>query len=151
MFIVLFVLILSVFVIGIIEFVIVGLVLIIVQDLGVILFFVGFLVSLYVLGVVVGVFVFIVLMGCWNWKWVLLFLMSLFIVGNLFVWMVLNYVLFMIVCILIGFVYGVFFLIGLIIVISLVLKDKEVSVIVIMFIGLMVVLVIGVLLGMFIG
>lgn len=55
------------------------------------------------------------------------------------------------VCILIGLVYGVFFFIGLIIVIGLVVKEKEVSVIVIMFMGLIVVLVIGVFLGIWIG
>lgn len=55
------------------------------------------------------------------------------------------------VCIFIGFVYGVFFLIGFIIVISLVVKEKEVSVIVIMFIGFIVVLVIGVFFGIWIG
>lgn len=86
MFIVLFVLMLSVFVIGIIEFVIVGFVFIIVIDFGVMLLSVGLLVSLYVVGVVVGVLVFIVFMGKWNRKYVLFSLMVLFVVGNIFVW-----------------------------------------------------------------
>lgn len=62
-----------------------------------------------------------------------------------------GYELLIVVCIFIGFVYGVFFLVGLIIVIMFVLKDKVVSVIVMMFSGMIVVFVVGILFGIFIG
>ena len=147
----LFALTLSAFAIGTTEFVIVGLVPTIAQDLGVTLPSAGLLVSLYALGVAVGAPVLTALTGRWNRKWVLLSLMSLFIVGNLLAWMAPNYASLMTARILTGLAHGVFFSIGSTIATSLVSKDKEASAIAIMFTGLTVALVTGVPLGTFIG
>lgn len=147
----LFALTLSAFAIGTTEFVIVGLVPTIAQDLGVTLPSAGLLVSLYALGVSVGAPVLTALTGRWNRKWVLLSLMSLFIVGNVLAWMAPNYASLMTARILTGLAHGVFFSIGSTIATSLVSKDKEASAIAIMFTGLTVALVTGVPLGTFIG
>lgn len=147
----LFALTLSAFAIGTTEFVIVGLVPTIAQDLGVPLPSAGLLVSLYALGVAVGAPVLTALTGRWNRKWVLLSLMSLFIVGNVLAWVAPNYASLMTARILTGLAHGVFFSIGSTIATSLVSKDKEASAIAIMFTGLTVALVTGVPLGTFIG
>lgn len=147
----LFALTLSAFAIGTTEFVIVGLVPTIAQDLGVNLPSAGLLVSLYALGVAVGAPVLTALTGRWNRKWVLLSLMSLFIIGNVLAWMAPNYASLMTARTLTGLAHGVFFSIGSTIATSLVLKDKEASAIAIMFTGLTVALVTGVPLGTFIG
>ncbi|MBW3196312.1 MFS transporter [Marinobacter nauticus] len=147
----LFALTLSAFAIGTTEFVIVGLVPTIAQDLGVTLPSAGLLISLYALGVAVGAPVLTALTGRWNRKWVLLSLMSLFIIGNVLAWMAPNYASLMTARILTGLAHGVFFSIGSTIATSLVSKDKEASAIAIMFTGLTVALVTGVPLGTFIG
>ncbi|UDL07047.1 MFS transporter [Marinobacter sp. CA1] len=147
----LFALTLSAFAIGTTEFVIVGLVPTIAQDLGVNLPSAGLLVSLYALGVAVGAPVLTALTGRWNRKLVLLSLMSLFIVGNLLAWLAPNYGSLITARILTGLAHGVFFSIGSTIATSLVPKEKEASAIAIMFTGLTVALVTGVPLGTFIG
>lgn len=147
----LFALTLSAFAIGTTEFVIVGLVPTIAQDLGVTLPSAGLLISLYALGVAVGAPVLTALTGRWNRKWVLLSLMSLFIIGNVLAWMAPNYASLMTARILTGLAHGVFFSIGSTIATSLVSKDKEASAIAFMFTGLTVALVTGVPLGTFIG
>lgn len=147
----LFALTLSAFAIGTTEFVIVGLVPTIAQDLGVTLPSAGLLVSLYALGVAVGAPVLTALTGRWNRKLVLLSLMSLFIIGNLLAWMAPNYGSLITARILTGLAHGVFFSIGSTIATSLVPRDKEASAIAIMFTGLTVALVTGVPLGTFIG
>jgi multidrug resistance protein len=147
----LFALTLSAFAIGTTEFVIVGLVPTIAQDLGVTLPSAGLLVSLYALGVAVGAPVLTALTGRWNRKLVLLSLMSLFIVGNLLAWLAPNYGSLITARILTGLAHGVFFSIGSTIATSLVPKEKEASAIAIMFTGLTVALVTGVPLGTFIG
>ncbi|MEA1082114.1 MFS transporter [Marinobacter qingdaonensis] len=147
----LFALTLSAFAIGTTEFVIVGLVPTIAQDLGVTLPSAGLLVSLYALGVAVGAPVLTALTGRWNRKAVLLSLMSLFIVGNILAWLAPNYGSLITARILTGLAHGVFFSIGSTIATSLVPKEKEASAIAIMFTGLTVALVTGVPLGTFIG
>jgi predicted MFS family arabinose efflux permease len=147
----LFALTLSAFAIGTTEFVIVGLVPIIAQDLGVTLPSAGLLVSLYALGVAIGAPVLTALTGRWNRKLVLLSLMGLFIIGNILAWMAPNYSSLITARILTGLAHGVFFSIGSTIATSLVPKEKEASAIAIMFTGLTVALVTGVPLGTFIG
>ena len=105
----LFALTLSAFAIGTTEFVIVGLIPTIAQDLGVTLPSAGLLVSLYALGVAIGAPVLTALTGRWNRKWVLLSLMSLFIVGNVLAWMSPGYGSLMAARILTGLAHGVFF------------------------------------------
>lgn len=142
---------LSAFAIGTTEFVIVGLVPTIAQDLGVSLPSAGLLVSLYAVGVAIGAPVLTALTGRWPRKTVLLSLMALFVVGNLFAWQAPSYESLIIARILTGLAHGVFFAIGSTIATSLVSKDKEASAIAIMFTGLTVALVTGVPLGTLIG
>ncbi|RBP53672.1 MFS transporter [Arenicella xantha] len=142
---------LSAFAIGTTEFVIVGLVPTIAQDLGVSLPSAGLLVSLYAVGVAIGAPVLTALTGRWPRKTVLLSLMALFVVGNLFAWQAPSYQSLIIARILTGLAHGVFFAIGSTIATGLVSKDKEASAIAIMFTGLTVALVTGVPLGTLIG
>ncbi|WP_444907979.1 MFS transporter [Microbulbifer sp. SSSA008] len=142
---------LSAFAIGTTEFVIVGLVPIIAQDLSVSLPSAGLLVSLYAVGVAVGAPVLTALTGRWPRKHVLLALMSLFVLGNLLAWMAPSYSSLITARILTGLAHGVFFSIGSTIATGLVSKDKEASAIAVMFTGLTVALVTGVPLGTWIG
>lgn len=142
---------LSAFAIGTTEFVIVGLVPTIAEDLAVSLPSAGLLVSLYALGVAIGAPVLTALTGKWNRKSVLLTLMALFVAGNLLAWQAPSYGSLIIARILTGLAHGVFFSIGSTIATSLVTKDKEASAIAIMFTGLTVALVTGVPLGTWIG
>lgn len=147
----LFALTLSAFAIGTTEFVIVGLVPTIAQDLGISLPSAGLLVSLYALGVAIGAPVLTALTGRWQRKNVLLAVMSLFVVGNLLAWMAPSYSSLITARILTGLAHGVFFSIGSTIATSLVPRDKEASAIAIMFTGLTVALVTGVPLGTWVG
>ena len=147
----LFALTLSAFAIGTTEFVIVGLVPTIANDLQVSLPSAGLLVSLYAFGVAIGAPVLTALTGRWNRKYLLLSLMALFVVGNLLAWQAPSYESLIIARILTGLAHGVFFSIGSTIATSLVSKEKEASAIAIMFTGLTVALVTGVPLGTWIG
>lgn len=147
----LFALTLSAFAIGTTEFVIVGLIPTIANDLNVSLPSAGLLVSLYALGVAIGAPVLTALTGKWNRKYLLLSLMLLFTVGNLVAWQAPNYTSLIIARIITGLAHGVFFSIGSTIATSLVPKEKEASAIAIMFTGLTVALVTGVPLGTYIG
>lgn len=142
---------LSAFAIGTTEFVIVGLVPTIAQDLGVTLPSAGLLVSLYALGVAVGAPVLTALTGRWNRKTVLLSVMALFTLGNLLAWLAPGYSSLVMARVLTGLAHGVFFAIGSTIATSLVSKDKEAGAIALMFTGLTVALVTGVPLGTWIG
>ena len=142
---------LSAFAIGTTEFVIVGLVPTIANDLGVSLPSAGLLVSLYAVGVAIGAPVLTALTGRWNRKIVLISLMGLFVLGNLLAWQAPSYETLILARILTGLAHGVFFSIGSMIATSLVSKDKEASAIAIMFTGLTVALVTGVPLGTWIG
>jgi len=142
---------LSAFAIGTTEFVIVGLVPTIANDLGVSLPSAGLLVSLYAVGVAIGAPILTALTGRWNRKVVLISLMGLFVMGNLLAWQAPSYETLIIARILTGLAHGVFFSIGSMIATSLVSKDKEASAIAIMFTGLTVALVTGVPLGTWIG
>jgi predicted MFS family arabinose efflux permease len=147
----LFALTLSAFAIGTTEFVIVGLIPTMAADLNVSLPSAGLLVSLYALGVAIGAPVLTALTGKWNRKYVLLAVMSLFVMGNLLAWQAPGYDTLIIARILTGLAHGVFFSIGSTIATGLVAKEKAASAIAIMFTGLTVALVTGVPLGTYIG
>lgn len=147
----LFALMLSAFAIGTTEFVIVGLIPTVAQDLSVSLPSAGLLVSLYALGVAVGAPILTALTGRVPRKNLLLGLMLLFTIGNLVAWQSPNYTSLIIARILTGLAHGVFFSIGSTIATSLVPREKAASAIALMFTGLTVALVTGVPLGMFIG
>ncbi len=142
---------LSAFAIGTTEFVIVGLIPTIAQDLQVNLPSAGLLVSLYALGVAIGAPVLTALTGKLNRKTLLLGLMALFTIGNLIAWQAPSYYSLIAARILTGLAHGVFFSIGSTIATSLVPKEKEASAIALMFSGLTVALVTGVPLGTYIG
>jgi len=141
----------SAFAIGTTEFVIVGLIPTIANDLNVSLPSAGLLVSLYALGVAIGAPLLTALTGKLPRKLLLLGLMLLFTVGNLVAWQAPGYESLVMARILTGLAHGVFFSIGATIATSLVTKDKAASAIAIMFSGLTVALVTGVPLGTFIG
>jgi DHA1 family inner membrane transport protein len=142
---------LSAFAIGTTEFVIVGLIPTMAQDLNVSLPSAGLLVSLYALGVAIGAPVLTALTGKWNRKHVLLAVMSLFVAGNLLAWQAPSYETLIAARIITGLAHGVFFSIGSTIATGLVPKEKAASAIAIMFTGLTVALVTGVPLGTYIG
>ncbi|MCS2157745.1 MFS transporter [Scandinavium sp. H11S7] len=141
----------SAFAIGTTEFVIVGLVPTIAEQLSVSLPSVGLLVSIYALGVAIGAPVLTALTGRMPRKQLLLALMVLFTAGNLLAWQAPGYGTLVLARLLTGLAHGVFFSIGSTIAISLVPKEKAASAIAIMFGGLTVALVTGVPLGTVIG
>ena len=147
----LFALTLSAFAIGTTEFVIVGLIPTIAEQLNVSLPSAGLLVSLYALGVAIGAPVLTALTGQLPRKWLLVGLMALFTVGNLLAWQAPGYESLIVARILTGLAHGVFFSVGSTIATGLVAKEKAASAIAIMFSGLTVALVTGVPLGTWIG
>ena len=147
----LFALTLGAFAIGTTEFVIVGLIPTIANQLQVSLPSAGLLVSLYALGVAIGAPVLTALTGRVPRKTLLLALMLLFIGGNLLAWQAPGYGTLILARILTGLAHGVFFSVGSTIATGLVSRDKAASAIAIMFAGLTVALVTGVPLGTWIG
>lgn len=147
----LFALTISAFAIGTTEFVIVGLVPTIAQQLAISLPSAGMLVSIYALGVAIGAPVLTALTGRLPRKQLLVALMVLFMAGNLLAWQAPGYMTLIVARLLTGLAHGVFFSIGSTIATSLVPKEKAASAIAIMFGGLTVALVTGVPLGTFIG
>nr|WP_159464111.1 MFS transporter [Scandinavium goeteborgense] len=141
----------SAFAIGTTEFVIVGLVPTIAEQLSVSLPSAGLLVSIYALGVAIGAPVLTALTGRMPRKQLLLALMVLFTAGNLLAWQAPGYGTLVLARLLTGLAHGVFFSIGATIATSLVPKEKAASAIAIMFGGLTVALVTGVPLGTVIG
>ena len=141
----------SAFAIGTTEFVIVGLVPTIAEQLSISLPSAGLLVSVYALGVAVGAPVLTALTGKLPRKKLLTGLMVLFTAGNLLAWLSPNYETLVIARLVTGLAHGVFFSIGSTIATSLVAKEKAASAIAIMFGGLTVALVTGVPPGTFIG
>lgn len=147
----LFALTISAFAIGTTEFVIVGLVPTIAEQLAISLPSAGMLVSIYALGVAIGAPVLTALTGSLPRKQLLVALMVLFTAGNLLAWQAPGYTTLIVARLLTGLAHGVFFSIGSTIATSLVAKEKAASAIAIMFGGLTVALVTGVPLGTFIG
>ncbi|MDO2948787.1 MFS transporter [Aeromonas simiae] len=147
----LFALTLSAFAIGTTEFVIVGLVPTIAEQLAVSLPSAGLLVSLYALGVAIGAPVLTALTARLPRKWLLVALMGVFTLGNLFAWQAPDYGTLVMARVLTGLTHGVFFSIGSTIATGLVAREKAASAIAIMFSGLTVALVTGVPLGTWIG
>ena len=147
----LFALTLSAFAIGTTEFVIVGLIPTIAEQLNVSLPSAGLLVSLYALGVAIGAPILTALTGKLPRKWLLVGLMALFTAGNLLAWQAPGYESLIVARILTGLAHGVFFSVGSTLATGLVAKEKAASAIAIMFSGLTVALVTGVPLGTWIG
>lgn len=141
----------SAFAIGTTEFVIVGLIPTIAEQLGVTVPSAGLLVTIYALGVAIGAPVLTALTSRIPRKLLLVGLMVLFTLGNLLAWQSPSYESLVVARLLTGLAHGVFFSIGSTIATSLVAKEKAASAIAIMFGGLTVALVTGVPQGTFIG
>ncbi|MGN6037317.1 MFS transporter [Serratia marcescens] len=141
----------SAFAIGTTEFVIVGVIPTIAEQLGVTVPSAGLLVTIYALGVAIGAPVLTALTSRIPRKLLLVGLMVLFTLGNLLAWQSPSYESLVVARLLTGLAHGVFFSIGSTIATSLVAKEKAASAIAIMFGGLTVALVTGVPLGTFIG
>jgi DHA1 family inner membrane transport protein len=141
----------SAYAIGTTEFVIVGLIPTIAEQLNVTVPSAGLLVTLYAIGVAIGAPVLTALTGRVPRKMLLVGLMVLFTLGNLLAWQSPTYESLVVARLLTGLAHGVFFSVGSTIATSLVAKEKAATAIAIMFGGLTVALVTGVPLGTFIG
>ncbi|TDN68515.1 MFS transporter [Paraburkholderia sp. BL10I2N1] len=141
----------SAFAIGTTEFVIMGLLPQVAQDLAVSLPSAGLLVSGYALGVAVGAPLLAVVTSKMPRKVALQLLMVVFIVGNVLCAVAGNYTLLMMARVVTSFAHGSFFGIGAVVAASLVPQEKRASAIALMFTGLTLANVLGVPFGTFIG
>lgn len=137
--------------IGTTEFVIMGILPNVAHALSVSIPSAGLLVSGYALGVAVGAPLLALLTNRLPRKWALLFLMGIFIVGNVLCAVAPGYTSLMIARVITSFAHGSFFGIGSVVAASLVPRDKRASAIALMFTGLALANVLGVPLGTFIG
>lgn len=141
----------SAFGIGTTEFVIVGLLPTVANDLSITIPSAGLLVSLYAIGVAIGAPILTALTSAVPRKRLLIALMALFIIGNGLASIAPGFITLVMARIITGFAHGVFFSIGATIAAALVPAEKRASAISIMFAGLTVAIVTGVPLGTFIG
>ncbi|MBO6827885.1 MAG: MFS transporter [Sneathiella sp.] len=141
----------SAFAVGTTEFVIVGLLPTIANDLNISLPSAGYLVSLYALGVTIGAPLLTSLAGNMPRKKLLISLLLLFTGGNLYAAFAPDFYSLTAARFMTGLAHGVFFAIASTIATNLVSKEKESSAIALVFLGLTVALVTGVPLGIWIG
>lgn len=137
--------------IGTSEFVIMGLLLEVSNDLGVSLFMAGMLITGYALGVVVGAPILSLLAARWPKKTMLLVLMGIFTVGNLLCALAPSYTVLMIARIITSLSHGAFFGIGSVVATSLVPQNRRASAIALMFTGLTIANIMGVPAGTWLG
>ncbi|CAG9612455.1 Inner membrane transport protein YdhP [Bacillus rhizoplanae] len=141
----------SAFAIGTTEFISVGLLPLIAQDLNVTVTTAGLTVSLYALGVTFGAPVLTSLTSSMSRKSLLLWIMIVFIVGNSIAASATSISLLLVGRVVSAFSHGVFMSIGSTIAAELVPENRRASAIAIMFTGLTVATVTGVPIGTFIG
>ncbi|OXM16629.1 MFS transporter [Paenibacillus herberti] len=141
----------SAFGIGTTEFVPVGLLASIAEDLNIGITLAGWLISGYAMGVAVGAPVLTALTNRMNRKALLMTLMVVFIVGNVVAALSPNFEILIVARFITAFAHGVFFSIGATIAVQLVSPEKKGSAIALMFTGLTIAIVTGVPLGTFIG
>ncbi|HEY0121578.1 MAG TPA: MFS transporter [Rhizobium sp.] len=147
----LFALTIAAYAIGTTEFVIVGLLPTVANDLHITLPLAGLIVSVYALGVTFGAPILTALTGPIERKPLLLGLMALFIVGNGMAALSTGYEFLLVARVLSAFAHGVFFSVGSTIAADLVPENRRASAIAMMFMGLTVAIVTGVPLGTLIG
>jgi len=147
----LFALTIAAYAIGTTEFVIVGLLPTVANDLNITLPLAGLIVSVYALGVTFGAPILTALTGRIERKPLLLGLMGLFILGNSAAALSPNYEMLLVARVISAFAHGVFFSVGATIAAGLVAEDRRASAIAMMFMGLTVAIVTGVPLGTLIG
>ncbi|MDN3954622.1 MFS transporter [Sporolactobacillus laevolacticus] len=141
----------STFAIGTTEFVIVGLLPTVADDLHISISKAGTLISGYAIAIAVGTPVVTVLTGHIPKKALLLILMAVFTLGNAFSAIAGSYELLMISRVVTAVTHGVFMAIGVIVASNLVPETKKGTAISILFTGLTVATIVGVPLGTFIG
>ncbi|MFL9923493.1 MFS transporter [Herbaspirillum lusitanum] len=141
----------SAFAIGTTEFVIMGLLPEVANNLGVTLSSAGLLVTGYALGVFVGAPLITATTGKLPRKTLLLSLMVIFVIGNLGCALAPDYTTLMIARVVSSFAHGAFFGVGSVVATSLVPKEKQASAIALMFTGLTVANVLGVPFGTWLG
>ncbi|MBF4995302.1 MFS transporter [Arthrobacter gandavensis] len=137
--------------IGLTEFVIMGLLPEVASDFGVTETVAGYLISGYAIAVAIGAIIFTALLGRYDRKKSLLFLMVLFIIGNLLSATGPSYELVMLGRIVAALCHGAFFGIGSVVAADLVPATKRAGAIAFMFAGLTVANVLGVPLGTMLG
>ncbi len=147
----LFALTIAAYAIGTTEFVIVGLLPTVANDLHITLPLAGLIVSVYALGVTFGAPILTALTGRIERKPLLLGLMGLFILGNSAAALSPSYEMLLVTRVISAFAHGVFFSVGATIAAGLVAEDRRASAIAMMFMGLTVAIVTGVPLGTLIG
>lgn len=137
--------------IGLTEFVIMGLLPEVAADFGVTETVAGYLISGYALAVAIGAIIFTAVLGRYDRKKSLLFLMALFIIGNLLSATGPSYELVMLGRIIAALCHGAFFGIGSVVAADLVPATKRAGAIAFMFAGLTIANVLGVPLGTMLG
>lgn len=147
----LFALTIAAYAIGTTEFVIVGLLPTVANDLNITLPLAGLIVSVYALGVTFGAPILTAVTGRIERKPLLLGLMALFTIGNGMAALSPGYEALLVARVLSAFAHGVFFSVGSTIAADLVPENRRASAIAMMFMGLTVAIVTGVPLGTFIG
>lgn len=147
----LFALTIAAYAIGTTEFVIIGLLPTVANDLHITLPLAGLIVSVYALGVTFGAPILTALTGRIERKPLLLGLMGLFILGNSAAALSPSYEMLLVARVISAFAHGVFFSVGATIAAGLVAEDRRASAIAMMFMGLTVAIVTGVPLGTLIG
>lgn len=141
----------SAFAIGTTEFISVGLLPLIAEDLEISVTTAGLTVSLYALGVTFGAPILTSLTTSMSRKLLLLLIMFIFIIGNSIASFATNISVLLIARVLSAFSHGVFMSIGSTIAANLVSEERRASAISIMFSGLTVATITGVPIGTFIG
>lgn len=141
----------SAFGIGTTEFVPIGLLSTIAQDLDIGITLAGLIISGYAIGVAIGAPILTALTNRMNRKTLLMVLMLVFIAGNIVSALAPNFEILIIARFITAFSHGVFFSIGATIAVQLVPAHKKASAIALMFTGLTVATVTGVPLGTYIG
>lgn len=142
---------LSAFAIGTTEFVIMGLLPEVANDLQVSLPSAGWLISGYALGVAIGAPIMALLTARLPRKGTLMLLMAIFIVGNILCALAYSYNLLMLARVVTALCHGAFFGIGAVVAASLVAPGKQASAVALMFTGLTLANVLGVPLGTWFG
>ncbi|WP_080846988.1 MFS transporter [Cytobacillus gottheilii] len=141
----------SAFAIGTTEFISVGLLPLIAEDLNISLPIAGLTVSVYALGVTIGAPILTSLTSAVPRKTLLIWIMIIFIIGNMIAAAAVNIEILLIARLISAFSHGVFMSIGSTIAASLVPEHKRAGAISIMFTGLTVATVTGVPFGTFLG
>lgn len=144
-------LLISAFASGTTEFVIMGILPDVANDLNITLSAAGLLVTGYALGVAIGGPIITAFTGHLSRKSLLFSLMLIFVAGNLLAAVAPNYQVLMTARVLSSFAHGTFFGVGSIVATRLVPREKQASAIAMMFAGLTLANILGVPFGTFIG